>query len=56
MRSARADPLELSLLAAHIMALLQDWHLKRWKYKKRKIDVKRYLEALIARIQEVIDR
>lgn len=28
-----------SLMASHIMALIQDWHVKHWKHKKRSIDV-----------------
>ncbi|MCW7753685.1 TetR/AcrR family transcriptional regulator [Desulfobotulus sp. H1] len=35
------------LVAAIIKAMLQDWYLKRWKYKKRQIGVEEYAAFLI---------
>ena len=42
-----ADPL---LVAAAIKALLQDWYLKRWKYRRRKISVEAYADFVISMI------
>lgn len=42
-----ADPL---LVAAAIKALLQDWYLKRWKYRRRKIQVEAYADFVISMI------
>ena len=39
-----ADPL---LVAAAIKALLQDWYLKRWKYRRRQVDVDTYADFII---------
>lgn len=36
------------LTAAMIKAMLQDWYLKRWKYKKRSIHVDAYADFLIS--------
>lgn len=41
------DPL---LVAAAIKALLQDWYLKRWKYRRRKISVEAYADFVISMI------
>ena len=38
------DPL---LAAAAVKALLQDWYLKRWKYRQRKIKVEAYADFVI---------
>lgn len=43
-----SDPL---LVAAAIKALLQDWYLKRWKYKRRKISVDAYADFVISMIR-----
>jgi AcrR family transcriptional regulator len=42
---AITDPL---LVAAAIKALLQDWYLKRWKYRRRRISVDAYADFVIA--------
>jgi TetR/AcrR family transcriptional regulator, cholesterol catabolism regulator len=42
-----ADPL---LVAAAIKALLQDWYLKRWKYRRRNISVEAYGDFVISMI------
>jgi AcrR family transcriptional regulator len=41
------DPL---LVAAAIKALLQDWYLKRWKYRRRMISVEGYADFVISMI------
>lgn len=38
---------DTSLTAAMIKAMLQDWYLKRWKYRKRSISVEDYSSFLI---------
>jgi hypothetical protein len=38
------------LAAAAIKALLQDWYLKRWKYRQREITVETYADFVIAMI------
>jgi AcrR family transcriptional regulator len=43
-----ADPL---LVGAAIKALLQDWYLKRWKYRQRKINVEAYADFVIDMIR-----
>ena len=35
------------LAAAVIKAILQDWYLKRWKYRSRKVSVDRYADFVI---------
>jgi len=42
------DPL---LVAAAIKALLQDWYLKRWKYKGRRISVETYADFVISMVR-----
>ena len=44
-RFTLADPL---LVAAAIKALLQDWYLKRWKYRRRGISVEAYADFVIS--------
>lgn len=36
-----------TLLAAHIVALFQDWYLKRWKYKAAKISVDEFADSVL---------
>ena len=38
------------LVAAAIKPLVQDWYLKRWKYRRRKIAVEAYADFVIAMI------
>lgn len=40
--------------AALIKPLLQDWYLKRWKYRRRNIDVEAYADAVIAFIEPAV--
>ncbi|MBK6638660.1 MAG: TetR/AcrR family transcriptional regulator [Rhodocyclaceae bacterium] len=39
------------LLAAHAMALIQDWHLKRWKYRREKISIDAFADSVIALVR-----
>jgi len=41
------DPL---LVAAATKALLQDWYLKRWKYKRRKVSVEAYADFVVSMV------
>jgi hypothetical protein len=40
-------PVQKELAGAVIMALLQDWHLKRWKYARRKVTVEGYAAFVV---------
>jgi AcrR family transcriptional regulator len=42
------------LTASLIKAMLQDWYLKRWKYKKRKINVDDYAELVIGIVESYL--
>jgi AcrR family transcriptional regulator len=46
------DPLAV---AAAIKALLQDWYLKRWKYRQRKMSVDAYAAFVVTMIRSHID-
>ncbi len=39
-----------SLLAAHCLAMTQDWYLKRWKYKAAKVDVDAFADSIVAMV------
>jgi AcrR family transcriptional regulator len=45
-----------ALTAALIKPLLQDWYLKRWKYRRRKLSVEAYADALIAFVEAAVLR
>ncbi len=38
---------EASLLAAHCMALIEDWYVKRWKYRTTKISVDHFAQSVV---------
>ena len=40
------DPAEAHLLAGHFIALVQDWYVKRWKYRQAKIGVDAFADSL----------
>ena len=44
------------LTASLVKAMLQDWYLKRWKYKKRKISVDKYAEQVVDILITYINR
>ncbi len=39
-----------ALLAAHCLALMQDWYVKRWKYRAAKVDVDTYADSTVAMV------
>lgn len=47
----QGDPV---LTASMIKAMLQDWYLKRWKYKKRNISVEEYATNVVDMIESYI--
>ncbi|MCC5809969.1 MAG: TetR/AcrR family transcriptional regulator [Ectothiorhodospiraceae bacterium] len=44
------------LTAALIKPLLQDWYLKRWKYRQRDIDVERYTSTVLDFVEAYVVR
>ena len=44
----QGDP---SLLAAHCLALFQDWYVKRWKYRAAKVDVDDFADSVVATVR-----
>jgi len=40
------DPAEAHLLSGHLIALVQDWYVKRWKYRQAKIGVDGFADSL----------
>lgn len=42
------------LTAALIKSMLQDWYLKRWKYKKRNISVEAYADFVISFVETAV--
>ena len=43
-----------SLTAAVIKAMLQDWYLKRWKYRHRQVSVQAYADFVIGFVESVV--
>jgi hypothetical protein len=35
------------LIAAHLMAMFQDWYVKRWKYRAADIDPDRFADSAV---------
>ena len=44
--SGEADPLRAQMAAAHIHVMIQDWHIKRWKYKQMKATVDQFADSV----------
>ncbi|MFI4939214.1 MAG: TetR/AcrR family transcriptional regulator [Burkholderiales bacterium] len=42
---------EAHLLAAHCLALVQDWHVKRWKYQAAKISVDAFADSAVRMVR-----
>ncbi len=42
------DEAEALLLAGHALALVQDWHLKRWKYKAAKVGIDAFANSVVS--------
>ena len=43
-----SDAEQAALTASHLIALVQDWHVKRWKYRQQKITVDRFADSVSA--------
>jgi AcrR family transcriptional regulator len=41
-------PTDAHLLAGHLIAVAQDWYVKRWKYKQAKLSVDAFADSLCA--------
>ncbi|PKL39033.1 MAG: TetR/AcrR family transcriptional regulator [Spirochaetae bacterium HGW-Spirochaetae-1] len=48
--------IDTRLTASVIKAMMQDWYLKRWKYKRRNISVDEYADYLISFIETYLRR
>jgi TetR/AcrR family transcriptional regulator, cholesterol catabolism regulator len=46
-KSGRFRPVDPTLAAAVIKAMLQDWYLKGWKYRRRRVSVEEYARFLV---------
>ena len=44
----QGDP---TLLAAHCLALFQDWYVKRWKYRAAKVNVDDFADSVVATVR-----
>lgn len=49
------QPVDIDLTASTAMALLQDWHLKKWKHRARKINVDQYADYVVNLILMKLD-
>jgi len=50
-RLGRFAPVNVELTGAAVKALLQDWYLKPWKYRRRKITVEEYARFVTAFVE-----
>jgi AcrR family transcriptional regulator len=48
-------PEQAFLLAAHCMALVQDWYVKPWKYNSAKIDADAFADSIVQFVRARID-
>jgi hypothetical protein len=44
----QGDP---TLLAAHCLALFQDWYVKRWKYRAAKVNVDDFADSVVGTVR-----
>ena len=44
----QGDP---TLLAAHCLALFQDWYVKRWKYRAAKVNVDDFADSVVSTVR-----
>ena len=51
---SRTGP-DATLLAAHCMSLVQDWHLKRWKFKSAQVQVDEFANSIVALLRRQLD-
>lgn len=47
---------ESQLLAAHALAMVQDWHLKRWKYKAAGVGIDAFADSVIGLVRARISQ
>ncbi len=47
MRKGEFGDIHVDLVAAAIKAMLQDWYLKRWKYKRKNVSVQNYADFTV---------
>ncbi|MEN9866087.1 MAG: hypothetical protein RL748_1677 [Pseudomonadota bacterium] len=45
---------EAMLLAAHCMSMVQDWHLKRWKFGSKNIDADAFADSVVRFVRSYI--
>ena len=50
-----SEPTRAGLLAAHLLASIQDWHLKRWKYKQLMVTVDAFAESVCEMASSALD-
>ena len=48
---SRLSTSESQLLASHALSLVQDWHLKRWKYNAAEVSVDAFADSVVALIR-----
>ena len=53
-RSGQFTPDQAMLLSAHCMSMVQDWHLKRWKFGSSNIDVDAFADSVVRFIRSYI--
>jgi TetR/AcrR family transcriptional regulator, cholesterol catabolism regulator len=46
---------DVTLVAPVLKAMLQDWYLKRWKYRQRKITIDQYADFVIDFVEQYLD-
>lgn len=42
------------LLAAHLLAQIQDWYVKRWKYRAAKVDVDMFADSTVRLVRSIL--
>ncbi len=45
------SPASATLLAAHILAVFQDWYVKRWKYRSAKVQVDDFADSIVSLVR-----
>ena len=43
------------MLAVHTLAMQQEWYIKRWKWKRMKVDADQYAESLLGFVLKSLD-
>jgi AcrR family transcriptional regulator len=52
--STRTPGLRAELVAAHCQAMIQDWHIKRWKYRQFKTSVDEFADSVSSFVQAAL--